>query len=355
MHCSCNSACSHNPLLMCVLPTTTTSVISRHLRKHNIFTQDSFVDHLQRAFVSTHAKPRNVEVIDWVWDFDAWFEPHLDSAYGGMSNYKSFRLLKQAALGEEQQDDRGDVSTVLQAKRYMTSDKATYFPPTPPHAQSSESVLRALQLQFEQLCMAATSAGGQLLDVSQLREGWAKAVSGGRVPPHGERPNPVPAAGTAGETDRLPLPPAVVGAAGSPLLVCRVLFTEPEVSNLKPAPFKQLGLWDSENENVNVPKKLLDWKKKVFFFAGKASSSRRRYAAVTNNGPLLRWVILVCVARSLTILWTLWRAHSSTTVLGEKCSSKGPTLLPIFQSLRWWILKTALWRRLDQWHWGTQK
>ena len=269
MHCSCNSACSHNPLLMCVLPTTTTSVISRHLRKHNIFTQDSFVDHLQRAFVSTHAKPRNVEVIDWVWDFDAWFEPHLDSAYGGMSNYKSFRLLKQAALGEEQQDDRGDVSTVLQAKRYMTSDKATYFPPTPPHAQSSESVLRALQLQFEQLCMAATSAGGQLLDVSQLREGWAKAVSGGRVPPHGERPNPVPAAGTAGETDRLPLPPAVVGAAGSPLLVCRVLFTEPEVSNLKPAPFKQLGLWDSENENVNVPKKLVDWKKKGGFFCGK--------------------------------------------------------------------------------------
>ena len=183
-----------------------------------------------------------------------------------MANYKSFRLVKRAP--GEQQQGRGDVSTVLQAKRYMTSAKAAYFPPTPTHAPSPESVLAGLRLQFEQLCTAAAAAGGQLFDVSRLHEGWGNAILEGKVRlPNEMSTTPVLAAGAAVEKERLPLPPAVVGAAGPPL-VCRVVFSQPEVSDLRPAPFKQLGLWESDN-GVNVPKKLLEWKKHGGLFGGK--------------------------------------------------------------------------------------
>ena len=50
--------------------------------------------------------------------------------------------------------------------------------------------------------------------------------------------------------------------------MCRVVFSQPEVSDLRPAPFKQLGLWESDN-GVNVPKKLLEWKKHGGLFGGK--------------------------------------------------------------------------------------
>jgi hypothetical protein len=71
--------------------------------------------------MTPQAKPREVHVVKWMFDYTSWFNPHWDSALGGINEYKCFRV--NAAL-----DASGARYALLTVKRFMTSPKRSYYP-----------------------------------------------------------------------------------------------------------------------------------------------------------------------------------------------------------------------------------